>query len=116
MDSAAAMLAAHGSNDTIWKTTDDDDIGLLVSEEDLVCYHFNVPPIKKSEAESYDMFKPDNIMSKQVVETVEEECTSTFVFDDAEELFLTVKVHVKAPNMDCAKPLVDNIEAMFDGT
>ena len=52
-----------------------------------------------------------------MVETVEEECTMKFVFDNTEELFPTAKVHVKAPNINCVmKPHVDNIEPMFDAT
>ena len=48
-DSAAAILAAHVSIDSMWETTDDDNIGLMVGKEDLVCCHFNVPHFKESE-------------------------------------------------------------------
>ena len=36
MDSAAAILATHASNDSMWETTDNNNIGLLVGKKDLV--------------------------------------------------------------------------------
>ena len=55
MDSAAAILTAHASNDSMWETTDDDDIGSLVGEEDLVCCHFNVPHLEELDEECDDI-------------------------------------------------------------
>ena len=37
MNSAAEILAAHASNDSMLETIDNDDNGLLVGKEDLVC-------------------------------------------------------------------------------
>ena len=38
MNSAAAILVAHASNDYMWETIDDNNIGSLVGEEDLMCW------------------------------------------------------------------------------
>ena len=51
MDSVAAILAAHSLNDIMWEMTNDDNIGLLIGKKDLVCCHFDVPHLKKSEEE-----------------------------------------------------------------
>ena len=48
-------------------------------------------PIKESDDE--DLSQPYNITCGPIVETVEEECTLKFVYDDAEELFPTTKVY-----------------------
>ena len=53
-------------------------------------------------------------MNKPIVETFEEECPTKCVFDDAEELVPSMKVHVKATNIDCVtKSPMDNVELMI---
>ena len=54
-------------------------------------------------------------MNKPIVETIEEEYTMKYVFNNAKELFLTTKVYVKAQNIDYVMKLhVDNVKPMFD--
>ena len=48
MNSAANILAVHASNESMWETTDDDNIGSLVGEEYFICSHFDGPHLGES--------------------------------------------------------------------
>ena len=85
------------------------------SKEDLICCHFNVPPLEEFEEEYDDTSKSDDMVKEPIVETVEEECPMKCVFDNAEELFPYKVAHFEANNINCvtdAPP--DSIESVFD--
>ena len=69
-------------------TTDDDDIGSLVSKEDLICAHFDKLHLEEADVE-YDYDDSDESIDTSLVETVMDKHTAKFVFDDAAELFLS---------------------------
>ena len=108
MDSAANMLAMHASNKRMWETIDDDNIGLLVGEDNLICCHFNTPQLEESEDEYDSMSDLDQASNTPMVRTVEEEHVNKFVFDNAEELFPST--HIK-PTL---QPPIHPNELVFD--
>ena len=67
----------------MWETTNDDDIGSLIGKEDLICAHFDKHHLEESDVE-YDYDDSDESIETPLVETVTDEHTSKFVFDDAE--------------------------------
>lgn len=69
-------------------------------------------PIKESDDE--DLSQPDDITCGPIVEIVEEECASQFVYNNAEELFPTAKVHIETLTTNHTIPDMNNIEPMFD--
>ena len=108
INNAADMLVVDGS----WEPTEDDDLESLVSEEDLVCCHLTMDPIEESDDK--DLSKSDKTTCEPIVEIVEEEVNSKFVYDDTEELFLTTEVHVKDQTMNDTQLDVDNIQLVYD--
>ena len=87
----------------------------MVDKEDLVCCHFDVPPLEEFEEEYDDMSKPDDMVDKPIVETVGEEFPTKYVFDKSEELFPSKVFHVKANIIDCVMDApLDSIDTMFD--
>ena len=67
--------------------TNDDNIGLLVGEDYLICSNFGTTHLEKLEDEYDYMYNLDQTNNTPMVKTVEKENTDIFVFDDAEELF-----------------------------
>lgn len=74
MNSAVAMIAAHGLDEIRWEPTDDDDLESLVGEEDLVCCHFDMGSIKETDDE--DLSQSDDIMCGPTVEIIEKKLYS----------------------------------------
>ena len=87
MENVATIPAIHTLNDIMWEKTDDDDIGLLVGKEDLVCCRFNTPHLEESDNKYDSMSKLDQTSNAPMVKTVEEEHAEKFLFNNAEELF-----------------------------
>ena len=115
MNSAANILAVHASNESMWETTDDDNIGSLVSKEDLICSHFDGNHLGESEDEYDYEYDSNKSNDTTVAKTVADEHTDKFVFDDAEELFPSP--HNKPifhPTMHPAKPVLETLEAEQD--
>ena len=115
MDSAANMLAVHGSNKSMWETTDDDNIGLLVGEDDLIFSHFATTLLEELEDEYDYMYDLDQTSNMPMVKTVEEEHMDKFVFNDAEELFPSTHIEpTLQPPMYPTKPVFNTPEAEQD--
>ena len=58
-----------------------------MAEEDLICCHLTTNPFYESDNEEFSVL--DEISYEPVVETVDEEVTTKFVYKDAEEIFPT---------------------------
>ena len=108
INNTADMLAVDGS----WEPTEDDDLELLVGEEDLICCHLTMDPIEESDDK--DLSISDETACEPHVEILEEEVTSKFVYEDAEELFPTTEIHIKPQIMNDTGPDVDNIRPVYD--
>ena len=108
INNAADMLVVDGS----WEPTEDDDLELLVSEDNLVCCHLTMDPIEESD--DNDLSTSDETACEPHVETLEEEATSKLVCEDAEELFPTTETHIEPQTMNDTGLDVDNIRPVRD--
>ena len=76
-----------------------------------------MPHLEELEDEYDTMSKLDHIINEPVVKTVEEEYQVKFVFDGAEKLFLSNKVHINTENIKpMLQPIMNNTEPMFGTT
>ena len=116
MNSATNIVAVHALNESMWKMTDDDNIGSLVGEEDLICTHFDRLHLEESDDE-YD-YKYDSVESinTPMVKTVSDKHTDKFVFNDAEELFPLSPQNepMFCPTMHPANPMLETMEVEQD--
>ena len=49
MDISTNMMTVHTLNESMWETTDYDNIGSLVGEDNLICCNFNTPLLEELE-------------------------------------------------------------------
>ena len=88
MNSASNILAVHTLNESMWETTDDDNIGSLVSKEDLICNHFDGLHLDESDGEYDYEYDSNESINTPMAETVADKDSNKFLFNDAEELFV----------------------------
>lgn len=108
INNAADMLVVNGW----WEATADDELKLLVGEEDLMCCHLTMNPIEESNDD--ELSTSDETAFEPHVETMEEEATSKFVCENAEELFLTTEMHIKPQTTNDTGPGVEEIRPVYD--
>ena len=93
------MLAIKNS----WEPTGDDGES-LVDEEDVICSHLTTNSHYDSDNESFSV--SNEIHCEPIVETVNAKITSKFVYEDAEEVFLTASVGAEPTSTKDAKPVI----------
>ena len=108
INNAANMLVVNG----YWEQTEDDGVESLVDKEDLMCCHLMMDPFDDSDDKEFSV--SDETTYEPLVETVDEEATSKFVYKDAEELFPTADTCAEPKSMQDMEPDVEDMSPVYE--